>query len=60
LRWDDNPLALIRFARMHGRPHPPGRIALHESPRYMNAVHHLASVGQTDAELVLNDPTTPR
>ncbi len=59
LKWDTAPVSLIRFARMHGRPHPPSRVALHESPRYMNAVHHLAGIGQTDTELALNDPTTP-
>ena len=57
LAWNPTPVSLIRFARMHGRPHPPGRVALHESARYMNAVHHLAGIGQTDAELALNDPT---
>jgi beta-N-acetylhexosaminidase len=59
LKWDVAPVSLIRFARMHGRPHPPSRIALHESPRYSNAVHHLAGIGQTDTELALNDPTAP-
>ncbi|MDD5364209.1 MAG: beta-N-acetylhexosaminidase [Gallionellaceae bacterium] len=55
LKWDTAPISLIRFARMHGRPHPPSRVALHESARYMNALHHLAGLGQTDAELTLND-----
>jgi beta-N-acetylhexosaminidase len=41
---------------MHGRPHPPGRVALHESARYMNAVRHLAGIGQSDFELALSDP----
>jgi beta-N-acetylhexosaminidase len=55
LKWQAAPMSLIRFARMHGRPHPPSRVALHESARYVNALHHLAGVGQTDAELSLND-----
>lgn len=59
LQWHTAPISLIRFARMHGRPHPPSRVALHESTRYMNAVHHLAGIGQADTELALNDPTTP-
>jgi beta-N-acetylhexosaminidase len=59
LKWQTAPVSLIRFARMHGRPHPPGRIALHESTRYVNAVHHLAGIGQSDSGLALNDPTTP-
>jgi len=57
LKWTPAPIALIRYARMHGRPHPPSRIALHESARYVNALHHLAGVGETDAELALNDPS---
>lgn len=56
LKWAPAPTSLIRFARMHGRPHPPGRIALHESARYVNALRHLAGLGQADAELALNDP----
>ena len=57
LKWSTPPVALIRFARMHGRPHPPHRVALHESARYVNAVHHLAGLGEADAQLVLNDPS---
>ena len=57
LKWDTAPVSLIRFARMHGRPHPPSRVALHESARYVNALHHLAGVGQASAELALNDPS---
>jgi beta-N-acetylhexosaminidase len=57
LQWATPPVSLIRFARMHGRPHPPNRIALHESSRYMNALHHLAGLGEVSAELALNDPT---
>jgi beta-N-acetylhexosaminidase len=50
------PVTLVRLARMHGRPHPPNRVALHESSRYVDAVHRLAGLGQTDADLALNDP----
>lgn len=59
LKWDTAPVALIRYARMHGRPHPPSRVTLHESARYMNALHHLAGLGQADADLALDDPTQP-
>jgi beta-N-acetylhexosaminidase len=55
LRWTPAPVSLIRFARMHGRPHPPDRVALHESARYMNGLRHLAGLGQQDAELALAD-----
>ena len=57
LKWPPAPVSLIRLARMHGRPHPPSRAALHASQRYVGAVRHLAGVGQTDAELALPDPT---
>ncbi|OYY93014.1 MAG: beta-N-acetylhexosaminidase [Hydrogenophilales bacterium 28-61-23] len=57
LKWPLAPMSLIRLARMHGRPHPPSRIALHESQRYTDALHHLGGVGQVDAELALADPT---
>lgn len=57
LHWPLPPVSLIRLARMHGRPHPPGRTALHESPRFAAALRHLDGVGQTDASLALCDPT---
>ncbi len=57
LKWPLPPMSLIRLARMHGRPHPPTRVALHESQRYADALHHLGGVGQVDAELALADPT---
>ncbi len=56
LKWATPPVSLIRFARMHGRPHPPSRVTLQESPRYVDALHRLAGIGQTDAELALNEP----
>lgn len=56
LRWPLPPMSLIRLARMHGRPHPPSRLALHQSRRYADALHQLGGVGQFDAELALNDP----
>jgi len=57
LKWPLPPVSLIRLARMHGRPHPPSRTALHESPRFASALRHLAGVGHTDASLALADPT---
>lgn len=51
------PVSLVRLARMHGRPHPPSRLALQESQRYVDALRHLGGVGQSDAELALADPT---
>ncbi len=57
LKWSTPAVSLIRFAHMHGRPHPPDRVALHESPRYANALRQLAGVGHGDAELALHDVT---
>jgi len=57
LHWPLPPMSLIRLARMHGRPPPPTRTALHESPRFAAALRHLGGVGQTDATLALADPT---
>ncbi len=57
LGWETHAVNLIRLARMHGRPHPPDRIALLESARYAKAVHRLAGLGQADAELALDDPS---
>lgn len=59
LAWEPQAVALIRLARMHGRPHPPDRLALHKSARYAQAVHRLAGLGQADADLPLDDPTGP-
>jgi len=49
--------ARARLARMHGRPHPAGMTMLRESPRYADALHHLAGVGDDSATLDLPDPT---
>ena len=57
LHWALPPVSLIRLARMHGRPHPPSRTALHESTRFASALRHLDGIGQTDASLALSDPT---
>ncbi len=57
LAWQPHAVTLIRLARMHGRPHPPDRVTLHESARYVQAVHRLAGLGQADADLALDDPS---
>ena len=44
-------------ARMHGHPHPPDMTRLRESARYMNALHHIAGLGQDSGNLNLPDPT---
>ncbi len=60
LIWEPHAVSLIRLARMHGRPHPPDRTALHESARYVRAVQRLGGLGQEDADLALTDPTEPK
>ncbi len=57
LKWSMPPTSLVRLARMHGRPHPPGRPILRMSPRYVEAVRHLGGLGESDAELILVDTT---
>ncbi|MCA1979176.1 MAG: beta-N-acetylhexosaminidase [Thiobacillus sp.] len=49
--------ARARLARMHGHPHPPDMTRLRESARYMNALHHIAGLGQDSGNLNLPDPT---
>ncbi len=50
--------ARARLARMHGHPHPPTMTALRESARYVDALHHIAGLGQDSADLNLHvDPT---
>jgi beta-N-acetylhexosaminidase len=49
--------ARARLARMHGHPQPLTMIQLRESARYVNALHHLAGLGQDSADLNLVDPT---
>ncbi len=47
-----------RLARMHGHPHPPDMIALRESTRYAQALHRIAGLGLSSADLRLpTDPT---
>jgi beta-N-acetylhexosaminidase len=50
--------ARARLARMHGHPHPLTMTQLRESVRYVNALHHIAGLGQDSADLNLQiDPT---
>ena len=50
--------ARARLARMHGHQHPSTMTELRESVRYVNALHHIAGLGQESADLNLQiDPT---
>jgi beta-N-acetylhexosaminidase len=55
----DDPAALLRLLRMHGRP-SPGRGRLHLDPRYQAALHAvgaLEDLASLDLDL---DPTAPK
>ena len=54
-------VSLARMARMHGHPHPPNLIKLHEDPQYVSAVHAVGGIGQQTPELPLgSDPVADR
>jgi len=58
----DDPAALLRLLRMHGRG-TLGRDGLHQDPRYQAAVREvgtLEDLSSLDLELDLGDPTAPR
>jgi len=60
LRWPLSAVSLARLLHMHGKPHPPSMVALHEDAHYVNAVHAIAALGVRNAELALqSDPTEP-
>ena len=56
-------VSLVRLARMHGRPHPPSLVHLHEDAHYVAAVHAIGGIGQGSGDLALNlnhDPVANR
>ncbi len=53
LKWEMPALAMARLARMHGRPHPKTWFQLREDGHYLDAVHHVGSIGLKDGELAL-------
>ena len=46
-----NPASLARYARLHGKPHPPGLSQLREQAEFAAAVHAVGSVGLASADL---------
>lgn len=46
-------VSLARLARMHGRAHGKGMVALREDARYAHALHAIAGIGKRDGELPL-------
>ncbi len=51
LKWDISAQSLIRLARMHGRQHPLGSVALREDPDFVHAVHRLGQIGNPETDL---------
>lgn len=53
LHYTMPPVALMRLARMHGRPDALSRVKLRESKRYVAALHAVDGVGMDSGELPL-------
>jgi len=56
-------VSLARLARMHGHPHPPSLVQLHEDAHYVAALHAVGGIGQCSGDLPLNitnDPVAER
>ncbi|MHB1232028.1 MAG: beta-N-acetylhexosaminidase [Burkholderiales bacterium] len=63
LQWNLPAVSLARMARMHGRPHPPSLVQLHEDAYYVEAVHAIGGIGPGSGDLPLaagNDPCAQR
>ncbi len=54
-----SPVSLARLARMHGKPHPPSLMQLHEAQQYVDAVHAVGSIGQGSGDLPLEAKIDP-
>jgi Beta-glucosidase-related glycosidases len=50
LKWEKPVLSIVRMARLHGHPHPPGMTALHEQARYVDAVRDVAALGHDSGD----------
>ncbi len=46
-------VSMARLARMHGRPHPPSMVELHESAEFIAAIKHVATIGMVEGDLLL-------
>jgi beta-N-acetylhexosaminidase len=64
LEWTMPAVSLARLARMHGKPHAPSLVQLHENPRYAEAVHAVGGIGPDSGSLPLapagSDPCAER
>lgn len=54
LRRDPNPISLARLIRMHAAPGPRSWTQLREDPKYVAAVHAVATIGSREGELRLD------
>ena len=52
-------VSLARLIRMHGKPHPPSLVQLHENAHFVAAVHALGNIGQASGDLPLNSSYDP-
>ncbi len=52
-------VSLARLTRMHGKPHPPSLVQLHENAHYVEAVHAIGSIGQGSGDLPLAGAIDP-
>ena len=56
-------VSLARLVRMHGKPHAPSLVQLHEDAHFVAAVHAIGNIGQGSGDLPLNpshDPVAER
>lgn len=54
LNWEMPATSKARLAHMRGHQHPHTLMQLHQQPEYLKAVHELAAVGASSAELPLS------
>ena len=57
-------VSLARLVRMHGKPHPPSLVQLHEDAHFVVALHAVGNIGQGSGDLPLplpaHDPVAER
>ncbi len=52
-------VSLARLVRMHGKPHPPSLVQLHEDPYFVAAVHAIGNISQGSGDLPLDSKQDP-
>lgn len=51
LKWQMPATSKARLIHMHGRPHPPDLVKLHENSEFVQTLHEVGGIGMTEAEL---------